>query len=390
MGVVYHYRVQITDCKSLYQRVQKMFIGLLLTRRSRLQCSLVYLSANGSFNKPLVVYPGAHTPKYNFGGGVNPDDYSLGYSQNGWMTADVFFTWLSSIFYPEIKDSVSFPVIFFLDGHTSHINLAIADFCAENNIILYCFPAHASHILQPLDVSVFGPLKKKWNKSINHFRNQYGVAITRSQFFQVFDTAWKASINQPNNVVFGFRACGLVPFNVDNVNFSKLLDANAAKDHNESRKNLPLQHLNSYEKLGAVRTFQITEKRLPAEMKNDFERQYSEGYDLEDSTHKGILWTIYKDVQKLTTNYTLAEESISLEVNNDTFEGENETTVSSDAVETPETPHADSFLSQEINSAAKCKKQSNLSHDTSLPTRRESIIMQLGESRVSVVPDATR
>ena len=125
-------------------------------------------------------------------------------------------------------------------------------------------------------------------------------------------------------------------------------------------------------------------------MKNDFERQYSEGYDLEDSTHKGILWTIYKDVQKLTTNYTLAEESISLEVNNDTFEGENETTVSSDAVETPETPHADSFLSQEINSTAKCKKQSNLSHDTSLPTRRESIIMQLGESRVSVVPDATR
>ena len=52
---------------------------------------LACVSADGSFNKPLVVYPGARTPKFNFGGGVNPDHYSLGYSQNGWMTADVNF-----------------------------------------------------------------------------------------------------------------------------------------------------------------------------------------------------------------------------------------------------------------------------------------------------------
>ena len=141
----------------------------------------------------LSLFLGVRTPRYPIST-VNPAEYSLGHSSNGWMTADVFFTWLSSVFFPAIKDQVEFPIIIFLDGYTSHINLAVADFCRENNIILYCFPAHASHIMQPLDVSVFGPLKKKWNLSIDAFRSLHKVSITRSHFLAIFDTAWKKTL----------------------------------------------------------------------------------------------------------------------------------------------------------------------------------------------------
>ena len=67
---------------------------------------------------------------------------------------------------------------------TSHINLAVSDFCRDNNIIIYCFPAHASHVMQPLDIAVFGPLKKGWNKAIiEEHKAKSHSALTRSHFF---------------------------------------------------------------------------------------------------------------------------------------------------------------------------------------------------------------
>ena len=188
-------------------------------------------------------------PNYKFGSDVNPENYSLGFSDNGWMTASVFFTWLSSVFYKEVKDTVRFPIIMFLDGHTSHLNLAVSDFCAENDIILYCFPAHSSHVLQPMDVTVFGPLKKRWNEQVEKFRREFHLALTRSHFFQVFDPVWKFALSKPENMKSGFKACGLVPFNVENINFSKLLKTNEAEKFNEEMKNVSRQVSNFHMKI---------------------------------------------------------------------------------------------------------------------------------------------
>lgn len=142
-------------------------------------------SAAGDFAKPLVIFPGVR-PRFNFHG-VQPEDYYVGTSQNGWMSADCFFGWMANLFYPSICDAVEFPILVFMDGHTSHINIAISSFCRENNIILYCFPPHASHVLQPLDVAVYGPLKKHWNDSLNDFAREFkGLSMNRSHFFKVF------------------------------------------------------------------------------------------------------------------------------------------------------------------------------------------------------------
>ena len=114
-------------------------------------------SADGTFSKPYVIFPGV-CPNFNFQD-VNPEDYDVGVSANGWMSADNFFCWLANCFYPSVVNKVTFPIIIFMDGHTSHINVAVSEFCREKEIILFCFIPQASHLLQPLDVSVYGPLK---------------------------------------------------------------------------------------------------------------------------------------------------------------------------------------------------------------------------------------
>jgi len=45
------------------------------------------------------------------------------------------------------------------DGHESHISAKFVAHCIKHNICLFLLLPHSSHLLQPLDVGVFAPLK---------------------------------------------------------------------------------------------------------------------------------------------------------------------------------------------------------------------------------------
>ena len=46
-----------------------------------------------------------------------------------------------------------------MDGYGSHCTQEFIQFCDDNGIIPFSFPLHSTHLLQPLDVVVFQPLK---------------------------------------------------------------------------------------------------------------------------------------------------------------------------------------------------------------------------------------
>ena len=48
---------------------------------------------------------------------------------------------------------ITFPILQFVDGHSTHMSLQAAEFCRDNNLILYYFLPNATHILQPCDAS---------------------------------------------------------------------------------------------------------------------------------------------------------------------------------------------------------------------------------------------
>lgn len=68
-----------------------------------------------------------------------PDGVAVGKSDSGWMISATFFEYVANVFYPKlVKKNINFPVLVLLDGHKSHINLELHDFCNEkkNFIIL--------------------------------------------------------------------------------------------------------------------------------------------------------------------------------------------------------------------------------------------------------------
>ena len=54
------------------------------------------------------------------------------------------------------------------DGH-SHISLEAIKLAQDNDVHLLCLPSHTTHILQPLDISVFKPFKSFFNKACKNF-----------------------------------------------------------------------------------------------------------------------------------------------------------------------------------------------------------------------------
>jgi DDE superfamily endonuclease len=65
-------------------------------------------------------------------------------------------------------------------------------------------PPHLSHLLQPLDVGCFAPLKKAYGKQVEDLIRNYINSITKLEFLPAFKAALDASIT-PDNIRGGFR-----------------------------------------------------------------------------------------------------------------------------------------------------------------------------------------
>lgn len=64
-----------------------------------------------------------------------PNDWGIGISENGWMTSEIFYKYITNVFHPWLlKQQIQFPVIIYMDGHSSHLSIPLVKFCRERNI----------------------------------------------------------------------------------------------------------------------------------------------------------------------------------------------------------------------------------------------------------------
>ncbi|KAH7556263.1 putative transposase [Bipolaris maydis] len=103
-----------------------------------------------------------------------------------------------------------------LDGHESHQSLEFQEFCKENNIYTLCMPPHSSHLLQPLDVGCFSPLKRAYSREVESLIRHHINHITKLEFLPAFKVAFDRSFTA-TNICSAFRGAGLVPLQPDAV-----------------------------------------------------------------------------------------------------------------------------------------------------------------------------
>jgi len=77
-------------------------------------------------------------------------------------------------------------------------------------------PPYSSHLLQPLDVGCFSPMKTLYGSQIEKLMRLRINHITKLEFLPAFGQAFKAAFTK-QNIKAGFRATGLVPYNPERV-----------------------------------------------------------------------------------------------------------------------------------------------------------------------------
>lgn len=159
-----------------------------------------------------------------------PEKWGLGKSESGWMTGESFFEYVSNIFHPWlIKNNIPLPVIFYVDGHKSHLTMHLSDFCSDNGIILISLFPNATHMLQPMDVGVFHPLKNGWKNAVARFRVENNKQkIRKENFAPLLATTIKEVVNV-KILQNAFRTCGLFPFNENAIDYSKLVSTDVSQ-----------------------------------------------------------------------------------------------------------------------------------------------------------------
>jgi hypothetical protein len=149
-----------------------------------------------------------------------PKDTVIALSDSGWTTNELGLRWLQH-FDQHTKDRTKGTHrLLILDGHESHESLDFKLYCENHQIITICMPPHSSHLLQPLDVGCFSPLKKAYGDQIQHLMRTYIHHITKLEFLPTFNKAFNQAIT-PSNIQGGFRGAGLLPLDPEAV-LSKL------------------------------------------------------------------------------------------------------------------------------------------------------------------------
>ena len=176
----------------------------------------IMVCVNGAGGKmvPMVVVKGKTSATLH---GLNVTDAPPGtvfaYQENGWMSEKLGEMWFRDVFLKNCGPDR--PQLLILDGHSSHETLGLLELAIQENIHIICLPPHTSHMLQPLDRSVFGPFNTAYNTACSEFLSEspYHI-VNKGSFLHLFHKAFDNGITR-ENVVNGFKACGIVPFNPD-------------------------------------------------------------------------------------------------------------------------------------------------------------------------------
>jgi hypothetical protein len=165
---------------------------------------------------PFIIFKGkTHLSSWYEDSGL-PQDWVITLSENGWTTNEIGHTWIQHFNKHTKSRTTGIYRLLILDGHESHISVELQQYCQDNNIITLCMPPHSSHLLQPLDVGCFSPLKASYGKQIENLIRVRINHITKLEFLPAFKEAFKAAFTE-QNIKSGFRATGLVPYDPDNV-----------------------------------------------------------------------------------------------------------------------------------------------------------------------------
>ena len=203
--------------KVVGEKGKREVVSLTNLERGENVTVVVACNATGTYIPPFIIFKGKRMrEEYKMG---TPPGTEVAMSETGYINEDLFLTWLKHFNLHRSQGRC----LLILDGHSSHLSLQCLEYCVEHQIELLCLPPHTTHVLQPLDRTVFKPLKAYYHQEGNIFiHNNPQASITKFVFGKIFNTAWRNGANV-GNAIKGFECTGIHPLNPNKIPPHKFL-----------------------------------------------------------------------------------------------------------------------------------------------------------------------
>lgn len=187
-------------------------------------------SAAGELLPPMTVYKSISGNFYDTWATGAPLGSVFSANKSGWFNMKEFETFFEKVFLKHLEGRIPKEEVKVLIGDNlgAHLSLTVMELCKEHHVRFIFLPSNSTHLTQPLDVAVFGPMKKQWRVELNKYKeycldhNIRNVTIPKDKFGGLLQGMQANNqINNAANIRAGFEACGIFPLDMDKV-LSKL------------------------------------------------------------------------------------------------------------------------------------------------------------------------
>ena len=150
----------------------------------------------------------------------------IGQSKKGWITDEISAEWIKQFDELTHKKVPGQPWLLLVDGHCSHYTYEFLNYARAHDIHVLCYPSHATHVFQGLDVICFALLKRFFEEERRKFESQSHGVVKKEHFLSVYSKAHMCAFTV-DVVKSAFEKTGVVPYNpnaIDTAEFKHSLE----------------------------------------------------------------------------------------------------------------------------------------------------------------------
>lgn len=146
-----------------------------------------------------------------------PENCRYNRTKSGWFDYQCFEDWFNNTMLPILRRQDGKKILIG-DNLSSHLNIEVIRRCEKYNISFIALPPNATHLVQPLDVAFFRPMKGKWREILHAWKDTtFGSrcgTIPKDMFPRLLKQLMDAINERLVDILpAGFRKTGIYPLN---------------------------------------------------------------------------------------------------------------------------------------------------------------------------------
>ncbi|XP_053408066.1 LOW QUALITY PROTEIN: uncharacterized protein LOC128559734 [Mercenaria mercenaria] len=175
--------------------------------KSKERVTVMYCAnAAGTVIPPYFVFAKPKPVSYDHLAGTAKGS-DAAYTDKGWMDVPTFKKFIGHLDKYGEKER---PIVLLIDSVGSHVNIECFSEAKEHGIEIYRLVKNATHIMQPLDVGVYGPLKSAWYKHLRVHNGEHpDDPVSKKTFARHLHAAFM-DFYKPLTVQHAFTSAGIL------------------------------------------------------------------------------------------------------------------------------------------------------------------------------------